>query len=139
MVATTPCAPSSLAGPSAQGRRASRIASDCRGATEVLAENAVSEHLARRRPDHAAATSCIGRARPHRGDSHLGRRRFSGQTRNGRYCRARYYHPGLARFVSEDPIGFAGGFNLYSYVGNDPVNYVDPLGYTKGGKQNISV
>jgi hypothetical protein len=26
-----------------------------------------------------------------------------------RYYRARYYHPGLQRFVSEDPIGFAGG------------------------------
>ncbi|WP_041620431.1 RHS repeat-associated core domain-containing protein [Stanieria cyanosphaera] len=33
------------------------------------------------------------------------------------------------RFISEDPIGFAGGdSNLYRYVNNSPVNYVDPLG-----------
>jgi RHS repeat-associated protein len=45
------------------------------------------------------------------------------------YYRARYYHPGLQRFISEDPIGFEGGdVNLYGYVGNSPVNYVDPSG-----------
>ena len=56
-----------------------------------------------------------------------------------RYCRARYYHPTLQRFVSEDPIGFAGGFNLYNYVDNSPPNRVDPLGYAQRGQQNISV
>ena len=45
------------------------------------------------------------------------------------YYRARYYHPGLQRFVSEDPIGFAGGDpNLYSYVSNSPLNFTDPSG-----------
>lgn len=45
------------------------------------------------------------------------------------YYRARYYSPALQRFISEDPIGFAGGdVNLYAYVGNDPVNYNDPSG-----------
>jgi RHS repeat-associated protein len=35
------------------------------------------------------------------------------------YYRARYYHPTLQRFISEDPIGFRGGdFNLYVYVSN---------------------
>lgn len=33
------------------------------------------------------------------------------------------------RFVSRDPIGFAGGdVNLYAYVGNNVVNKVDPSG-----------
>jgi RHS repeat-associated protein len=45
------------------------------------------------------------------------------------YYRARYYSPKLQRFISEDPIGFAGGdVNLYAYVGNGPMNYIDPLG-----------
>jgi RHS repeat-associated protein len=45
------------------------------------------------------------------------------------YYRARYYHPDLQRFISEDPIGFdAGDVNLYVYVGNDPINGTDPLG-----------
>jgi RHS repeat-associated protein len=43
--------------------------------------------------------------------------------------RARAYHPGLGRFMSQDPIGFAAGdLNLFRYCGNDPVNMVDPSG-----------
>ena len=44
------------------------------------------------------------------------------------YYRARYYDPRAARFVSEDPIGFKGGLNLYGYVDDDPVNWADPSG-----------
>jgi len=45
------------------------------------------------------------------------------------FYRARYYDPALGRFISEDPIGFAGsGPNLYSYAHNSPTNLVDPLG-----------
>ena len=45
------------------------------------------------------------------------------------HYRARYYHPTLQRFVSEDPIRLAGGdVNRYSYVWNNPVNISDPLG-----------
>lgn len=54
---------------------------------------------------------------------------YSGWTRSGRYYRARYYHPGLQRFISEDPLGFAAGDpNLYAYVGNNPIDRRDPLG-----------
>jgi RHS repeat-associated protein len=44
------------------------------------------------------------------------------------YYRARYYHAGLGRFISEDPLGIAAGVNSYVYAFNDPVNLVDPTG-----------
>jgi len=42
--------------------------------------------------------------------------------------RARYYSPSLQRFISEDPVGFAGGTNLYGYVGDAPTDFTDRLG-----------
>lgn len=45
------------------------------------------------------------------------------------YNRARWYDPSAGRFISEDPIGFAGGdANLYRYAGNSPDNATDPSG-----------
>ena len=44
------------------------------------------------------------------------------------YYRARYYDPTQQRFTQRDPIGFGGGLNHYSYVGNNPTNRVDPSG-----------
>lgn len=44
------------------------------------------------------------------------------------YRRARYYEPATGRFTQEDPIGLAGGMNLYGYAGGDPVTYSDPFG-----------
>ena len=47
------------------------------------------------------------------------------------YYRARYYSPTLQRFISEDPIRFLSGFNLYTYVGNNPIRFRDPLGFNQ--------
>jgi RHS repeat-associated protein len=44
------------------------------------------------------------------------------------YRRNRYYDPQTGRFTQEDPVGLAGGLNLYGYAGGDPVNYSDPFG-----------
>ncbi len=44
------------------------------------------------------------------------------------YMRARYYDANVGRFISEDPAGFAGGLNLYAYVGGNPILLVDPSG-----------
>jgi RHS repeat-associated protein len=47
------------------------------------------------------------------------------------HYRARYYDQKVGRFISEDPLGFGGGnSNTYAYVGNDPTNFIDPLGLT---------
>ena len=44
------------------------------------------------------------------------------------YMRGRYYSPAIGRFISRDPAGFAGGFNLYEYAGDRPTNVTDPTG-----------
>jgi len=65
------------------------------------------------------------------GASNTNQRQFTGRESDGTglyFYRARYYNPVLERFISEDPIGIAGGINLYGYVGNDPSNFTDPFG-----------
>jgi RHS repeat-associated protein len=54
------------------------------------------------------------------------------------YYRARYYDPTIGRFLSEDPIGFRGGINKYAYVGNRPLNFVDPFGKCGGPNPYIT-
>jgi RHS repeat-associated protein len=44
------------------------------------------------------------------------------------YFRARNYSPSWGRFLQPDPVGYAAGSNLYTYLNNDPLNGSDPTG-----------
>jgi len=44
------------------------------------------------------------------------------------FRRNRHYDPQTGRFTQEDPIGLAGGVNLYGFAAGDPVNFRDPFG-----------
>jgi RHS repeat-associated protein len=44
------------------------------------------------------------------------------------FMRNRWYNPSLGRFQQTDPIGLQSGFNRYTYAGNSPVRFTDPLG-----------
>ena len=59
---------------------------------------------------------------------------FGGQfgyyTDTGLLCLThRYYDPGTGKSINRDPIGYAGGANLYGFCGGNPVNNADPSGY----------
>lgn len=44
------------------------------------------------------------------------------------WMRHRWYDPTLNRFISRDPIGLAGGSNLYKYSANNPATFIDSQG-----------
>ena len=61
--------------------------------------------------------------------------RFTGRESDDaslQFSRARYYHPGVGRFASEDPlpgvVSKPATLNLYAYGYNNPLSFVDPLG-----------
>ncbi len=53
------------------------------------------------------------------------------------YRRNRYYDPASGRFTQEDPIGMAGGMNLYGFANGDPVNFSDPFGLCPGCREGL--
>ncbi|MEQ1935015.1 MAG: RHS repeat-associated core domain-containing protein, partial [Fimbriimonadaceae bacterium] len=58
--------------------------------------------------------------------------RFPGQyadkETNTYYNVNRDYDPSIGRYVESDPIGLGGGINSYTYVGGNPLTYIDPFG-----------
>jgi RHS repeat-associated protein len=66
------------------------------------------------------------------GLSMAGRFGYTGQMRlpdiGLMHYKARVYSPRYGRFLQNDPIGYAGGLNLYAYGENDPINLRDPSG-----------
>jgi RHS repeat-associated protein len=50
----------------------------------------------------------------------------------------RVYSPSLGRWTSADPAGMQDGLNLYQYVANNPLKYVDPLGLSKRKRRTQS-
>ncbi len=47
------------------------------------------------------------------------------------FFRNRFYDQVTGRWTQEDPVGVAGGINLYGFNGNNPVAYTDPFGLCK--------
>ncbi len=60
--------------------------------------------------------------------------RFQGQYEDSEtglhYNRSRYYDPDAARYITQDPIGTAGGLNSYTYAPNSTA-WIDPLGLSR--------
>jgi RHS repeat-associated protein len=58
--------------------------------------------------------------------------RFAGQYYDAEtelhYNYHRYYYPKTGRYLTTDPIGLAGGINLYAYANLNPMNLIDPFG-----------
>ncbi|MDR0788506.1 MAG: hypothetical protein LBG44_11695 [Gemmatimonadota bacterium] len=50
------------------------------------------------------------------------------------YRRNRYYDPRSGQFTQIDPLGIAGGLNVYGYAAGDPINYRDPFGLCPYGE-----
>ena len=54
------------------------------------------------------------------------------------YYGFRYYSPSLGRFLNRDPLGEAGGTNLYGFVENDPVNGWDVMANRATGDASLT-
>ncbi len=61
--------------------------------------------------------------------------RFAGQYYDSEtglhYNYFRYYDPSIGRYLTPDPVGLDGGLNLYTYVADNPINFIDPSGLFK--------
>ncbi len=65
-------------------------------------------------------------------------RRYDPETGLYHY-RLRAYDAELGRFLQVDPLNYLGGPLLYAYVGNDPLNWIDPKGLARVGGRRMKV
>lgn len=106
-----------------QGATSSDILPDALGSTVALADTARALTTQYTYAPYGETTQT--------GAANNNTQKFTGREDDGTglmYYRARYYSPTYGRFTAEDPIGFAGGYNLYVYVGGSPTTGTDPMG-----------
>ncbi len=48
----------------------------------------------------------------------------------------RFYNPSIERWMNRDPLGEEGGINLYAFVQNNPVRWIDPWGLLMANEPN---
>ena len=80
--------------------------------------------------------SSFGKVEIEAGSSVTNNLRFGGQYYDQEtglhYNYHRYYNPKLGRYLSADPIGLAGGVNLFAYAESNPIYLLDPKGLQCG-------
>ena len=55
------------------------------------------------------------------------------------YYGLRFYDAGLQRWLNPDPLGEAGGINLFGFVSNDPLTRIDPFGESDENRPPVVV
>ena len=110
------------------------IASYAAGGNRVMLTDALGSVIAETKDDRSTATrreyTPFGQGIAS-GEASANDSQYTGRENDGTglyFYRARYFDAQLKRFVSQDLIGLSGGINQYSYVGGNPVSYVDPDG-----------
>ncbi|MCI1045767.1 MULTISPECIES: RHS repeat-associated core domain-containing protein, partial [Caballeronia] len=105
---------------------------------ELLDESGKVVWLARYKAWGGRKPTPYGKTDPAEADNAI---RFQGQYADDEtgltYNRYRYYDSSSGRYITQDPIGLAGGTNLYQYAPN-PVQWIDPLGLLKLGYDKSS-
>ncbi len=103
-----------------------RIITDLRGSVRLVANSATGEII--QRLDYGPFGEVLADTNPGFQPFGFAGGLYDADTGLVRFG-ARDYDPSVGRWTAKDPIRFAGGqANLYAYVGNDPVNLIDPSG-----------